>query len=74
MCICINCLYIAQCSTYKVIQEQHSYVVSTSRTVFNPHKTIIYVNLNNSSDILQIDWDITECLSFLDYPGNWFKK
>jgi hypothetical protein len=48
--------------------------VSTSRTVFNPHKTIIYVNLNNSSDILQIDWDITECLSFLDYPGNWFKK
>ena len=71
MCICINCLYVHECSTYQNIQKQHGTSFAKNKLLFNPLDPIIHVNISNNSKSLQIDWDITECLSFVDKPGHW---
>lgn len=71
MCICINCLYVHKCSTYKNIQKQHKKYSEQDRQLFNPLDPVINVNICNTSGSFEVDWDVTECLSFIDKPGNW---
>nr|YP_009313474.1 Hypothetical protein ycf34 [Galaxaura rugosa]SCW21728.1 Hypothetical protein ycf34 [Galaxaura rugosa] len=71
MCICINCLYVHKCSTYKYIQQQHQGNTNIVPPEFYPINTIINVNLYNNNIPLQLDWDIIECMSFIDKPGYW---
>ena len=71
MCICINCKYIVSCDTYKSIEKQHGYVKSVNKNAFIPQNTIIDVNLSNNKKYNEIDWDIVECLSFVEKPGYW---
>ena len=71
MCICINCLYVHKCSTYKNIQQQHGQYSEKNNATFDPIDPIVYVNLYHTSTSIETDWDIIECLSFIDKPGNW---
>nr|SCW22953.1 Hypothetical protein ycf34 [Nemalion sp. H.1444] len=71
MCICINCLYVHECSAYAQVKRQHSKLNLVLNKEFDAAEPIIYVNINNLSDSTSIDWDIVECLSFLEKPGSW---
>nr|YP_009314907.1 Hypothetical protein ycf34 [Scinaia undulata]SCW23362.1 Hypothetical protein ycf34 [Scinaia undulata] len=71
MCICINCLYVHQCSTYQYIEKQHGKKSTKKKELFSPKNPIIHVNIYNDRDTRQMDWDIVECLSFIDEPGSW---
>nr|YP_009313062.1 Hypothetical protein ycf34 [Dermonema virens]SCW21316.1 Hypothetical protein ycf34 [Dermonema virens] len=74
MCICINCLYVHECSTYKFIKSQHSVNFQEYETKFDPIKPIVYANFVRQTKKSHIDWDVTECLSFLEKPGSWKKS
>lgn len=71
MCICINCKYILICDTYKTIEKQHKNVQLINKNIFFPQNTIIDANLQYYNKENEIDWDIVECLSFIEKPGYW---
>lgn len=71
MCICINCLHITTCSTYQIIARQHKVKMQVQETSFYPQGSMIHVNFYHTS---KVDWDIIECLSFIDAPGQWINK
>lgn len=74
MCICINCRHICNCATYEFITKQHNTVSTISHSIFNPSSTILNVNVNKKNEQIFIDWDLIECLSFVEKPGNWLKS
>nr|YP_009391615.1 hypothetical protein [Laurenciella marilzae]ARW59759.1 hypothetical protein [Laurenciella marilzae] len=71
MCICINCRHIHNCNTYYFIKKQHNKSLIDEKMSFNPTSTIINVNINKKKQLVFIDWDLIECLSFVEKPGNW---
>lgn len=71
MCICINCRHINKCSTYQFIEKQHNKSIISHNISFNPIGTIINANVNKKNSLIIIDWDLIECLSFVEKPGNW---
>ena len=71
MCICINCRHVHNCSTYKVIQQQHKYHINQSKVIFVPNNTLININIIPSLESTKLDWDLVECLSFAEQPGKW---
>lgn len=74
MCICINCRHVHSCSTYQFIQKQHKQDLLQNKPFFLPVNTLIYININLSLYSSKFDWDLTECLSFIEQPGNWINK
>lgn len=70
MRICINCKHIFACKTYQSIEKQQTSKPSNTLSTFIPQYTIIRTNLNNGR-YNEIDWDIVECLSFVENPGYW---
>lgn len=40
---------------------------------FIPVNTIIDVNLTQKKNSIYIDWDLIECLSFVERPGYWLQ-
>nr|YP_009399684.1 hypothetical protein [Digenea simplex]ARW69503.1 hypothetical protein [Digenea simplex] len=74
MCICINCRHIHNCTTYYFIEKQHKQLLDLSMKSFTPNQTIINVNLHQNSDKISLDWDLIECLSFVEEPGYWLRK
>nr|YP_009393896.1 hypothetical protein [Polysiphonia sertularioides]ARW62458.1 hypothetical protein [Polysiphonia sertularioides] len=76
MCICINCRHMKICNIYHFIQKQHNYnkngIEKNSRIYFNPIDTTISVSLYTTKALL--DWDLKECSSFIEKPGNWFQE
>ena len=71
MCICINCKHIFICETYQNIEKQHTNKQLNGSITFIPQHTIIDANLNNNRRYNEIDWDVVECLSFVEKPGYW---
>jgi hypothetical protein len=73
MCICINCLYVHKCATYEIVTTQHIGVNNKGRLkkLFSPCNPIIHVNFIYTSEHTKSDWDIVECSSFMEEPGNW---
>nr|ARW68674.1 hypothetical protein [Palisada sp.] len=74
MCICINCRHIHNCTTYQFIEKQHNILVIHKKMSFNPVSTILNVNINKKNGLVFIDWDLIECLSFTEKPGNWLNS
>jgi len=76
MCICINCRHIHYCLTYQFIAQQHKKKLynNNSKVSFTPINTIINININKSDEEIVIDWDLIECLSFVEKPGYWLNK
>ena len=73
MCICINCRHIHNCITYKFISTQHQHKSQENKDHpgFFPTDTIISVNLGRKKNLIYTDWDLIECLSFIEKPGYW---
>nr|ARW60172.1 hypothetical protein [Laurencieae sp.] len=76
MCICINCRHIHNCITYKFIEKQHNKnkVLRNNNNSFIPINTTININVNKNNEEILIDWDLVECLSFVEKPGNWLSS
>nr|QWK41822.1 hypothetical protein [Protohalopteris sp.] len=72
MCICLNCYRIDNCSIYMVVALKHKEHIRTVKKMFYPQSPILF-GLNKFSKInsFLIEWDISECLSYQDKPGNW---
>nr|YP_010925545.1 hypothetical protein RMC00_pgp169 [Neoporphyra dentata]WKD83777.1 hypothetical protein [Neoporphyra dentata]BCA87243.1 conserved hypothetical plastid protein Ycf34 [Neoporphyra dentata] len=70
MCICINCNHISECDTYHLIESQHKQLHLTETPSFIPKCPVVCVNISSSSHT-QIDWDLVECLSFVEKPNSW---
>ena len=70
MCICVNCRHASFCTTYKLIQKQHG-KKDINKNLFIPINTLIQININSKSEGAQFDWDLIECLSFIEKPGQW---
>lgn len=72
MCICINCRHIIKCSTYFFIKKQYLKIHNNpNRDFFYPSKTIVIVQVNKHKETIALDWDLKECASFAEKPGNW---
>nr|YP_009315518.1 Hypothetical protein ycf34 [Liagora brachyclada]SCW24176.1 Hypothetical protein ycf34 [Liagora brachyclada] len=73
MCICINCIYVHRCSTYSFITMQHYNIDyhQLQNNSFHPFNPILNANYLENNNEIQIDWDVIECLSFLEKPGYW---
>nr|WGH13061.1 hypothetical protein Ycf34 [Echinothamnion sp.] len=72
MCICINCKHLVECKTYKFIEQQHNnHKIKPISNHFIPINTIIIVNINKKNLRTYLDWDVQECSSFVEQPGNW---
>nr|QCI04609.1 hypothetical protein [Apoglossum ruscifolium] len=72
MCICVNCRHINQCKIYTFIEKQHySNNTEYKKSKFAPTNTLIQVNINQKLNNTTIDWDLIECLSFVEKPGYW---
>nr|ARO91053.1 conserved hypothetical plastid protein [Flintiella sanguinaria] len=74
MCICINCIYINSCIQYSIIEKNHKEKFFNPYASFEPVSPIINVNLYNKNNSIDIDWDLIECLSFVESPGKWLNK
>lgn len=70
MCICINCKHIFTCKTYQNIERQHTSKQLNILNAFIPQHTIVKTNLNNGK-YNETEWDVVECLSFVEKPGYW---
>nr|YP_010197557.1 hypothetical protein LK244_pgp136 [Gracilaria flabelliformis subsp. simplex]UAD85973.1 hypothetical protein [Gracilaria flabelliformis subsp. simplex] len=75
MCICVNCRHVHNCVTYYLIQKQHYYKYNKKiiSNYFIPKEALINININtNRTDKnIWLDWDLIECLSFVEIPGYW---
>nr|YP_010198374.1 hypothetical protein LK148_pgp136 [Gracilaria pachydermatica]UAD86790.1 hypothetical protein [Gracilaria pachydermatica] len=75
MCICVNCRHVHSCVTYHLIQKQHNYRYNSKivNNYFIPKEALIYININTNHTDKNIwfDWDLIECLSFVEIPGYW---
>ena len=73
MCICVNCRHIKKCQTYIFIEKQHKNNVSkVQNTSFIPVNTLIQINIQKKKEFTHLDWDLIECLSFVEKPGSFF--
>nr|YP_009511428.1 hypothetical protein [Gracilariopsis mclachlanii]AXI97305.1 hypothetical protein [Gracilariopsis mclachlanii] len=75
MCICVNCRHVQNCTTYQLIKYKHQQKLYTSidTNFFIPKETLININIIYSQYIhnTYFDWDLIECLSFVEMPGHW---
>nr|YP_009395558.1 hypothetical protein [Vertebrata isogona]ARW64626.1 hypothetical protein [Vertebrata isogona] len=75
MCICINCRHISKCTVYSFIQKQHNnFFRNNNKMSFNPPNTIIHISINKNQKEILLDWDLKECVSFAEEPGNWLRR
>nr|WRW10691.1 hypothetical protein ASMI131 [Ascoseira mirabilis] len=75
MCICLNCERINTCKIYSAIEEKHEYKKTLTKFFFFAQSPILFcINCfykNNIYKAYKIEWDIHECLSYEEKPGNW---
>lgn len=73
MCICINCYYVDTCNTYHAVETQHQQVHLTDNPNFEPKNPSINVNIRTGVDLIEMEWDVVGCDSFLEEMGKWAK-
>jgi len=71
MCICVNCHFVDQCITYQAVETQHQQPHLTEAPIFEPQQPTINVNIRNSIDEIEMEWDVVGCASFLEESGKW---
>jgi len=74
MCICVNCYYVDDCTTYHAVETQHQERHLTENPTFEPTEPTINVNIRTPNDQdIEIEWDVVGCLSFTAENGKWAK-
>ncbi|CAM9093571.1 unnamed protein product [Sphacelaria rigidula] len=72
MCICLNCSQINNCYTYKFVAIKHGEQIKSIRKNFYPQSPILFgLNKFSKKKNYLIEWDINQCLSYEEKPGNW---
>ena len=71
MCICINCRFVDQCMTYHAVETQHQQPHLTEAPTFEPQEPTINVNIRNTTDEIEMEWDVVGCASFQVEAGKW---
>nr|QUE29372.1 Ycf34 [Erythrotrichia longistipitata] len=71
MCICINCYHVINCSTYYSIEKQHKKQQFDYHPSYVAQLPIIKVNITKNNTETELDWDVIECVSFVESPGKW---
>ncbi len=71
MCICINCKHRDYCKTYFFIEVQHNINIKYNISTFMPINTLMQINVKTYANKYTLDWDLIECLSFVEDPGSW---
>ena len=77
MSICINCQFITECSVYHLVEKQHQRRKERNLLSCNfiPDLSIIKINiLSKNYSQSELDWDVIECLSFIEEPGIWLSR
>lgn len=73
MCICVNCHYVDRCITYHAVEKQHQQAHLTENPNFEPNQPTINVNIRPNGEIIEMEWDVVGCDSFLKEDGKWAK-
>ena len=76
MCICLNCARINSCEMYSYIEQKHSEErdsdYNENGKLFFPQSPILFcINFFSKQNLYKIEWDVNECLSYQEKPGNW---
>ncbi|MBF2098325.1 MAG: Ycf34 family protein [Gloeomargaritaceae cyanobacterium C42_A2020_066] len=71
MCICINCQYVDRCMTYHAVEHQHQQSHLTDAPDFDPQEPTINVNIRSRDEVIEMEWDVVGCQSFLQEVGRW---
>jgi Hypothetical chloroplast protein Ycf34 len=71
MCICVNCEYVDRCLTYHAVEHQHQQPHLTDSPDFEPTEPEINVNIRQQDDVIEMEWDVVGCLSFVRETGKW---
>jgi hypothetical protein len=71
MCICVNCFYVDSCNTYHAVETQHQQPHLTENPHFEPKNPSINVNIRTKEEIIEMEWDVVGCDSFLQEMGKW---
>jgi len=71
MCICVNCTYVDRCLTYHAVEHQHQQPHLTASPDFEPTEPEINVNIRQKDDVIEMEWDVVGCLSFVQESGKW---
>lgn len=73
MCICVNCHYVDRCTTYNAVEGQHQQPHLTEVPDFEAINPTINVNIRQQDDIIEMEWDVVGCDSFVTELGKWSK-
>lgn len=73
MCICVNCHYVDQCTTYYEVEHQHGQPHLADQPSFEPIAPTINVNIRSAIDEIEMEWDVVGCESFQEEMGKWAK-
>jgi len=73
MCICVNCHYVDRCVTYYAVEKQHQQPHLTENPNFEPNQPSINVNIRPDGAVIEMEWDVVGCDSFLREDGKWAK-
>nr|YP_003289274.1 Chloroplast conserved hypothetical protein [Ectocarpus siliculosus]CAT18857.1 Chloroplast conserved hypothetical protein [Ectocarpus siliculosus]CAV31305.1 Chloroplast conserved hypothetical protein [Ectocarpus siliculosus] len=72
MCICLNCDRINSCHIYFLIEKQHQETKKDVEKSFSPQAPVLLcLNFFSKQGIYLLEWDVNECLSYQEKPGNW---
>jgi hypothetical protein len=71
MCICIDCDHVDRCITYNAVETQHQQPHLSDSPDFDPLEPSINVNIRTQDDLIEMEWDVVGCLSFLLEKGKW---
>lgn len=73
MCICVNCHYVDRCTTYNAVEAQHQQPHLTEIPDFEANNPTINVNIRQQAEIIEMEWDVVGCDSFVEETGKWAK-
>lgn len=71
MCICVNCHYVDRCLTYHAVEAQHQQPHLNESPKFEPIEPTINVNIRNQGEVIEMEWDVVGCQSFVQDAGKW---
>ena len=74
MCICVNCRWVDRCKTYHAVEKQHGADHLTEVPDFQGNDPRIHVIVKeNAESVIEIEWDVRACGSFLEEQGKWLQ-
>jgi hypothetical protein len=59
------------CETYHAVEKQHQQPHLTQAPTFSPDNPTINVNIRNTLDEIQMEWDVVGCDSFHLEQDKW---